>query len=401
MLGSGFAVNKPPPAVMNTAAQAADAMTSFSLLLRPTFTNTSFFVNLYFAELKVLTAGQTRVFDIFINNVLKFPLVNIFSLAENALYKPVQLSTNLTLTANAEINITISPVDGTSLGPLVNALEIHSLHRIQSRTLDRDALAIENVKKSFELTDSWTGDPCLLLPYDWLNCTAAFPPRVTAVMLSNNNLTGPIPAGLKDLTDLTTLRLFNNKLTGSIPSWLALLPNLTELDLRNNDLSGRVPEALLTNSALAFRFEGNSRLCVNATSCPGDKSNVGVVVGVVVGTVAVAIIVALVVVYFFWSARKKRAPLEKIPLQGGENPRGSKFTYAQVMFATKNNHKMLGKGGFGPVYYGKLQDGQEVAVKVSSKVSAQGSREFINEVLYMPWRDAVFFIRPSLYRISS
>lgn len=62
---------------------------------------------------------------------------------------------------------------------------------------------------------------------------------------------------------------------------------------------------------------------------------------------------------------------------------------------------MLGKGGFGPVYYGKLQDGQEVAVKVSSKVSAQGSREFINEVLYMPWRDAVFFIRPSLYRISS
>lgn len=65
-----------------------------------------------------------------------------------------------------------------------------------------------------------------------------------------------------------------------------------------------------------FRFEGNSRLCVNATSCPGDKSNVGVVVGVVVGTVAVAIIVALVVVYFFWSARKKRAPLEKIPLQG-------------------------------------------------------------------------------------
>lgn len=87
---------------------------------------------------QVLTAGQTRVFDIFINNVLKFPLVNIFSLAENALYMPVQLSTNLTLTANAEINITISPLDGTSLGPLVNALEIHSLHRIQSRTLDRD-----------------------------------------------------------------------------------------------------------------------------------------------------------------------------------------------------------------------------------------------------------------------
>jgi len=50
------------------------------------------------------------------------------------------------------------------------------------------------------------------------------------------------------------------------------------------------------------------------------------------------------------------------------------------MAATQNHQKVLGKGGFGPVYYGKLASGKEVAVKVAAKGSAQGSQEFINEV---------------------
>ncbi|KAL6614363.1 hypothetical protein ACP70R_036633 [Stipagrostis hirtigluma subsp. patula] len=41
----------------------------------------------------------------------------------------------------------------------------------------------------------------------------------------------------------------------------------------------------------------------------------------------------------------------------------------------------LGEGGFGPVYKGKLEDGQEIAVKTLSKTSAQGLDEFKNEVM--------------------
>uniref|UniRef100_A0A0A9DM30 Receptor-like serine/threonine-protein kinase n=1 Tax=Arundo donax TaxID=35708 RepID=A0A0A9DM30_ARUDO len=41
----------------------------------------------------------------------------------------------------------------------------------------------------------------------------------------------------------------------------------------------------------------------------------------------------------------------------------------------------LGEGGFGPVYKGKLEDGQEIAVKTLSKTSVQGLDEFKNEVL--------------------
>jgi serine/threonine protein kinase len=41
---------------------------------------------------------------------------------------------------------------------------------------------------------------------------------------------------------------------------------------------------------------------------------------------------------------------------------------------------MIGKGGFGPVYYGKLDNGQDVAIKELDVKSAQGPSEFFNEV---------------------
>ncbi|KAL0353178.1 UNVERIFIED_CONTAM: G-type lectin S-receptor-like serine/threonine-protein kinase [Sesamum angustifolium] len=42
---------------------------------------------------------------------------------------------------------------------------------------------------------------------------------------------------------------------------------------------------------------------------------------------------------------------------------------------------LLGKGGFGPVYKGKLANGKEIAVKRLSRASGQGLKEFMNEVV--------------------
>lgn len=50
---------------------------------------------------------------------------------------------------------------------------------------------------------------------------------------------------------------------------------------------------------------------------------------------------------------------------------------------TSDNKTLIGKGGFGAVYYGKLMDGEEVAVKIRSADSKQGSAEFLNEVRYL------------------
>lgn len=57
------------------------------------------------------------------------------------------------------------------------------------------------------------------------------------------------------------------------------------------------------------------------------------------------------------------------------------FTLSEIEEATKNFEKKVGSGGFGVVYYGKLKDGKEIAVKVLTNNSFQGRREFSNEVI--------------------
>lgn len=66
------------------------------------------------------------------------------------------------------------------------------------------------------------------------------------------------------------------------------------------------------------------------------------------------------------------------PVHPGEGAR--LFHLAELQEATENFSREIGSGGFGPVYYGRLGDGEEIAVKVLSASSNQGAREFYNEV---------------------
>ncbi len=56
------------------------------------------------------------------------------------------------------------------------------------------------------------------------------------------------------------------------------------------------------------------------------------------------------------------------------------FTLTQIKQATENFKTTIGIGGFGEVYYGKLVNGQEIAVKTLSTFSHQTEQEFFNEV---------------------
>ncbi|KAK1292847.1 Nodulation receptor kinase [Acorus calamus] len=56
------------------------------------------------------------------------------------------------------------------------------------------------------------------------------------------------------------------------------------------------------------------------------------------------------------------------------------FSLKCIEEATCHYKTMIGEGGFGAVYRGTLHPGQEVAVKVRSDTSTQGTREFNNEV---------------------
>ncbi|KAH9717756.1 G-type lectin S-receptor-like serine/threonine-protein kinase [Citrus sinensis] len=121
-----------------------------------------------------------------------------------------------------------------------------------------------------------------------------------------------------------------------------------------------------------------------------------VIILVIVGIIAIAICT-----FFAWrwfskrKAMKENSKVQRLDL--GEayanfstekvNPARLQdllvFNFEELANATNNFQlaNKLGQGGFGPVYKGKLQDGQEIAVKRLSKASGQGQEEFMNEVM--------------------
>ena len=64
---------------------------------------------------------------------------------------------------------------------------------------------------------------------------------------------------------VTALDLSDNQLTGTLPTELGNLSSLTKLDLSDNQLTGTLPDSFARLRALAsFRFDGNSGLCADA-----------------------------------------------------------------------------------------------------------------------------------------
>ncbi|KAJ3678978.1 hypothetical protein LUZ61_021142 [Rhynchospora tenuis] len=57
-----------------------------------------------------------------------------------------------------------------------------------------------------------------------------------------------------------------------------------------------------------------------------------------------------------------------------------KFSFEELKVITNNFRNQIGSGGFGNVFKGHLEDGNEVAVKVRSELSSQGIEQFLNEV---------------------
>ena len=67
------------------------------------------------------------------------------------------------------------------------------------------------------------------------------------------------------------------------------------------------------------------------------------------------------------------------------------FTIDELITATQTFTQEIGRGGFGSVFFGKLPDGTNIAVKVLSLFSWQGAQEFLNEVTHI-------FIQPVQFR---
>ncbi|KAL3502103.1 hypothetical protein ACH5RR_036552 [Cinchona calisaya] len=303
---------------------------------------------------------------------------------------------------------------------------------------------VKDVGYPYEFADNWKGnDPCSPL---WMGISCDSSGNITGVNFQNMKLTGVISPNFSSITSLQKLNLANNNLLGSIPVELTSLPNLQSLDVSNNQLSGFVPSFPNNKVEVKVDGNpniGKPSPPPNAPGTPaggspgtsgdgsggatggGKKSNTGVIVGSVVAVGAAVAVVALLVFCIRRKKSKSSSRVQgpstvvihprhsgsdqdtvKITVGGSSANGGTSETYSHgsnghsnihiverdgltikieiLKAVTKNfsEENILGRGGFGTVYKGELDDGTKIAVKrmESGVMSDKGLDEFKAEI---------------------
>ncbi|TYI77525.1 hypothetical protein E1A91_D06G146000v1 [Gossypium mustelinum] len=101
--------------------------------------------------------------------------------------------------------------------------------------------------------------------------------------------------------------------------------------------------------------------------------------------VPIVILVAVLVILAVAILRKRIAKPKQDDQNAKTRVESLQFDFDAVRVATEDfsDANILGRGGFGPVYKGKLEDGRQVAIKRLSENSGQGQQEFKNEVMLL------------------
>ncbi|KAJ4899029.1 BRASSINOSTEROID INSENSITIVE 1-associated receptor kinase 1 [Raphanus sativus] len=292
-----------------------------------------------------------------------------------------------------------------------------------------------------KVLQSW--DATLVTPCTWFHVTCSPDNSVTRVDLGNanlsgqlvaqlgqlpnlqylelysNNITGPIPEQLGNLTELVSLDLYLNNLSGPIPSSLGRLKKLRFLRLNNNSLSGEIPRSLTAVSSLQVLDLSNNPLTgdipVNGSfslftpisfantkltplpaspppplsptpPSPGGSNRItGAIAGGVAAGAALLFAVPAIALAL-WRRKKPQEHFFDVPAE--EDPEVhlgqlKRFSLRELQVASDNfsNKNILGRGGFGKVYKGRLADGTLVAVKRLKEERTQGGElQFQTEV---------------------
>ncbi|KAF8080476.1 hypothetical protein N665_0940s0012 [Sinapis alba] len=331
-----------PQPVIKTAGVPVNASEPWSIWWTLDKTTELSYIYMHFAEVQTLKANDIREFNITYNNgKLWYPFLRPESLKISSFSTPRAMSS-----PDGKFNFTFTMTGNSTLPPLLNALEIYTVVDLPQLETDKDEVsAMINVKKTYGLSKklSWQGDPCVPQLYQWegLNCSYpdSEPSRIISLNLNGSELTGTITSDISKLTQLIEL------LDGTIKP----------------------------------RVEGKS-----------SKAPVVAIAASVAGVFALVVILAI-----FFVVRKKTPESNVAPRPPSVSPgiaksetrssnpsiisKDRRIMYSEVLRMTNNFERVLGKGGFGTVYHGNLDDAQ-VAVKMLSHSSAQGYKEFKAEV---------------------
>ncbi|XP_031487445.1 putative leucine-rich repeat receptor-like serine/threonine-protein kinase At2g04300 isoform X2 [Nymphaea colorata] len=368
--------DRPPAAVLRQAITPSSSLASNMTV--PSFIGSPspapHYVTFYFVE---MLANASRSFDIYLDDQKFYAKTIVPDGTVLELQNP-----NISLSTSSVFSLVRAK--GSTLPPSISAAEFYMIGPVWgvAATDSSDVKALSEFQKSYVQLQPWSGDPCLPIGYawEWLNCSSDSIPRVTALFLSGYGLTGPL-ADFSNLTALQIIDLHNNSLSGSIHEFLGKLPNLKRLNLADNQFNGSLPASLITsNSIVNLNISGNN-FSGNSSDFAGSaekKGNVGVIAGGTIGSTLFLLLLVMLAIFIFKkrpanaSAKPRSALLEPEIKQHG-------FSHAEIVEITNNFEKVLGEGGSGNVYYGRLRNGSEVAVKVLKDTLSQGTKEFVAE----------------------
>ncbi|KAK8467433.1 hypothetical protein PHAVU_007G049500 [Phaseolus vulgaris] len=128
----------------------------------------------------------------------------------------------------------------------------------------------------------------------------------------------------------------------------------------------------------------NTTSSINTTSSQESDNTTIIVIAVVVPTVVVVLFLICLFLYLRRLKARKNLPVIEDDDEDKINIVESlQFNFDTIRVATEDfsDSNKLGQGGFGAVYWGRLSNGQMIAVKRLSRNSGQGDTEFKNEVV--------------------
>ncbi|KAD3336182.1 hypothetical protein R6Q59_028587 [Mikania micrantha] len=241
--------------------------------------------------------------------------------------------------------------------------------------------------------------------------------NLSVLILDSNQLNGPIPATVGNLSSLTQLRLSHNNFSGEIPKSIGKLKNLDSLNVSYNSLSGSV-DSSLTKKFNSSSFVGNVELCGYSISTPCSlpssispspsalpwtnkkhekrKLSTKDIILIAAGALLLLLLILCCSLLCFL-IRKKAArskpmkdkteismPVPAAAADAGET--GGKlvhfsgtsvFTADDLLCATA---EIMGKSSYGTSYKATLEDGNMVAVKRLREKVTKAHKEFESEV---------------------
>ncbi|KAK1434436.1 hypothetical protein QVD17_00178 [Tagetes erecta] len=192
-----------------------------------------------------------------------------------------------------------------------------------------------------------------------------------------------------DLTDLTAC-------AACVDAGIKVNSQLTSIDGNVSHSTQCFYFAVLYAAGIANQFgpESNGAVScafgINSVPKSDKNSRLSLMFGLIGGLVAVVVTSCFVGLYFCWVRKRKREIIDEMDegefesgrLRRRPNTGSIWYKLEELEKATDNfsQKNFIGRGGFGVVYKGVLQDGSVVAVKKILESEFEGNEDFCNEV---------------------